>query len=153
MSSTMSRDWINAFMSSGTVTSSLIDNSNVHNSDSLLVPQVKSRPQPWLMVNLSICKASISSALMRLQWGNIVSFAEEKTRSHGSAEPWIGRKSKAAANKLGKCSWFSWKNMSKLEPWVWFRVWDLPASTGCYWYQSVHLGDMLQLHPPGCALK
>jgi len=153
MSSAISRDWINAFMSSGTVTSSLIDNSNVRNSDSLLVPLVKSRPCPRLMANLSICKASISSALMRLRRGDIVSFAEEKTRSHGTAEPWIGRKSKAAANKVGKCSWFSWKNMSKHEPWIWFGIQDLPASIECYLYQSVHLEDMPQLRPPGCTLK
>ena len=152
MSSTTSRVWINAFMSAGTVTFSLIDNCNVHNSDSLLVPQVKSWPCPWLMVNLSICKASISSALW-LWWGDIVSFAKEKKHSHGTAEPWMDRKSKAAANKVGKCSWFSSKNMSKHELWMWLRVWDLPASTGCYSYWSAHLGDMPKLHPPGCALK
>ena len=41
---------------------------------------------------------------MRLRRGDIVSFAEEKTRSDGTAEPWMGRKSKAAANNVGKHS-------------------------------------------------
>ena len=38
---------------------------------------------------------------MRLRRAAIVSLADEKTRSHGTAEPWMGRISMANANIVG----------------------------------------------------
>jgi len=41
---------------------------------------------------------------MRFRRAVMVSFADEKTRSHGTADPWIGKKSNAAEKSVGKRS-------------------------------------------------
>ena len=95
---------INPLISSGTDTCSLTKSSKSIISNSLLVPDVKSSPRPCLTENFSICRASIRSGLMRFRRAHMVSFADEKTRSQGTADPWIGKKSNAAEKSVGKRS-------------------------------------------------
>ncbi|TFK31689.1 hypothetical protein BDQ12DRAFT_746223, partial [Crucibulum laeve] len=77
--------------------------ASIHsNSATLSVPFVKCMKVPFLIENLSICKASIISGPNRLRHADIVSFPEENTRSHGTADPWIAIKSIANENIVGK---------------------------------------------------
>ena len=105
---------IKPFMSSGTVAWSLKDCSKSNISASLLVPSVKSSPRSCFSENLSICNASIRLALIRFRRAVVVSFADEKTRSHGTAEPCIGKMSSMPENNVGKRSWLSCRGSIKL---------------------------------------
>jgi hypothetical protein len=49
---------------------------------------VKFSPRPFRNENFNICNASISSLLIRFHRAVVVSFADEKTCSEGTADPW-----------------------------------------------------------------
>ena len=63
-------------------------------------PAVKSR-RFFFSMNFNICKASIKAGLMRFGFLVSVSAADEKTRSHGTEDAWMGRKSMAIAKSVG----------------------------------------------------
>lgn len=75
--------------------------SNSSSFSALLGPAIELMPRPFLTENLSNYKLSISSALIRLCRGVMVSLLDEKTRSQGTEEAWIGRTSIAMANSVG----------------------------------------------------
>ena len=122
---------------------------------SMSKPNVKFKPWPCFMENLSNCKASISSGLMQLHWAVIVSFAEEKTLSHGTAEPWIGKISIARAKIVGKHDWFSCNK-------IWYQY-DfesqlqilslIPANNSEYWSQFGNHWDKSQSQSPRCSIE
>ena len=87
--------------SSGTLERALVEFSNSVSSSVQSNPFVKSKPLPCFTENLSNCNARINSGLIWLLQAVIVSFADEKTRSHGTAEPWIGRISIASLKIVG----------------------------------------------------
>jgi hypothetical protein len=74
-------------------------------------PSVKSKVLPYLTENLRIWSASIKSGLTRFRLAVTVSFADEKTRSQGTADAWIGRISMASRKIVGYRSWFSCKQL------------------------------------------
>ena len=65
-------------------------------------PLVKfSTDVPCFTENFKICNASIKSGPMWFLCIVMVSLADEKTLSHGTAEPWIGRMSIARWKRVG----------------------------------------------------
>ena len=136
---------MNAIISSGVLTSSVACFSNSMISESLSKPSMKLKPWPFETKNFNICKASISSGKIQLQWTDMVSLAEEKTLLQGTAEPWMGIISIARAKMVEYQSWFSYscKCVSEFSGSKWTRQ-DAPAKTLCCWYPSVDLEDKLE---------
>ena len=64
-------------------------------------PTVKSSDPLCLNVYFNNCRASISSGVIRFWWGVIVSFADEKTHSHGMDDACMGRISIASWKIVG----------------------------------------------------
>lgn len=87
--------------SSGTRPAAAMSVSINPSSSSFEVPAVKLTPRPFLTENFNIWSASINSGAVLLRLAVSVSALEENTRSHGTAEPWIGRMSTASAKMVG----------------------------------------------------